>query len=116
MFKQNDSYIDSQLTLLYKKQIETKQLIDTGNLLNSINVYLTMDEFGKGEIVVSCLYYLQYLDEKYNLTVDFLDDEETQNIIADVIGEYINWTFSNDDQDLLPTDNILLDLIYNFVS
>jgi hypothetical protein len=114
MFIQNDLTIDSRLTDLYKKQIINKSLIKTGNLLNSISLSLIMDYDGSTDIIISALYYLQYLDNDYSITNDFIDDIETMDIISNVISEYTLYYIDNE-EDLVLGNNIEIKLIYDFV-
>ena len=75
--------MNSALTDAYKKIVMRLQLIDTGNLLRSINVDVSIN---RQELIINVkgVDYLEYVDKKYQLSKLFSESFEFNNEISDL--------------------------------
>lgn len=85
--------INNNLTIEYKKILQSNKLVDSGKLLNSIKV----DVFESGnDIIVNVisLPYLIYLVKDYKLSQQFTNSKSFENEIGGILysktEEYIN--------------------------
>jgi hypothetical protein len=75
--------IENKMTKLYKKEIATKDLYDTGALYRSISVKLVI-EGSKISFKVYSEDYLKYLDEPFSVTEDFLNSSGYKEVLSDI--------------------------------
>ena len=80
----NYQIIAKKIEELLKKRIVDEGLVDSGSLLNSIEV-----TYEGGRFLVYAEDYFKYLDEEYNLSSSILDSEIITKMISDAITEEI---------------------------
>lgn len=84
MKKINRKPISEKIEELIKEKLIEKGLVNTGKLINSIQVKLTNDGF---QIIAED--YFEFLDEKYNITEEVFNSKELYDFIGDYISEEI---------------------------
>jgi hypothetical protein len=105
---------NQNLTLSMQDVIRHHDLIDTGKLLNSINVYTDLDGLNI-TIDVKSEDYIKYHLEKYNIvgTLENMTSfkKEIENILSQQYTEILDNLFNNNedvDFDMDPTITILI--------
>lgn len=90
----------NKLAKALQQEIRSLGLVDTGALYDSIRISaMTGDEFNRIDITVNALYYYFFLDEgtvyidAFNITDAWLASSRVQNIISEIVQEYIAWQF-----------------------
>ena len=90
----------NKLAKALQQEIRSLGLVDTGALYDSIRISaMTGDEFNRIDITVNALYYYFFLDEgtiyidAFNITDAWLASSKVQNIISEIVQEYIAWQF-----------------------
>ncbi len=103
--------INSTLTIAYKNVLKESQLVDSGKLLNSISVDLSVSA---NDIIVNIksLDYLKYLVKENNLTNKFINKSEFENEIGNlylpIIEKAINDTLDGQQPSVLNPQIIIL--------
>jgi len=77
--------IAKKVTILYKKELQRKKLIDTGNLLRSFETNITIDRKLNLDISIKSMDYFQYLDEEYQVSEDVLNSKAYLKIEDELI-------------------------------
>lgn len=90
----------NKLAKALQQEVRSLGLVDTGALYDSIRISaMTGDEFNRIDITVNALYYYFFLDEgtvyidAFNITDAWLASSRVQNIISEIVQEYIAWQF-----------------------
>ena len=90
----------NKLAKALQQEVRSLGLIDTGALYDSIRISaMTGDELNRIDITVNALYYYFFLDEgtvyidAFNITDAWLASSRVQNIISEIVQEYIAWQF-----------------------
>ena len=90
----------NKLAKALQQEVRSLGLIDTGALYDSIRISaMTGDELNRIDITVNALYYYFFLDEgtvyidAFNITDAWLASSRVQNIISEIVQEYIQWQF-----------------------
>lgn len=90
----------NKLAKALQQEVRSLGLVDTGALYDSIRISaMTGDEFNRIDITVNALYYYFFLDEgtvyidAFNITDAWLSSSRVQNIISEIVQEYIQWQF-----------------------
>ena len=90
----------NKLAKALQQEVRSLGLVDTGALYDSIRISaMTGDEFNRIDITVNALYYYFFLDEgtiyidAFNITDAWLASSKVQNIISEIVQEYIAWQF-----------------------
>ena len=90
----------NKLAKALQQEVRSLGLVDTGALYDSIRISaMTGDEFNRIDITVNALYYYFFLDEgtvyidAFNITDAWLASSRVQNIISEIVQEYIQWQF-----------------------
>jgi DNA-directed RNA polymerase beta' subunit len=102
--------IAKRITLLYKKEIQRKQLIDTGDLQRSFETKIKIDRRLNLDIDVKCLDYFQYLDEPFDVSEDVFNSKEYKKIESDLIDIITDSMFLKVPSDFKAADSVS----YNF--
>lgn len=95
-----------RITRLYQKEINKKNLIDTGALVRSFETTIKLSKKGDLDIDVKCLDYFQYLDEPYDVSDDVFKSREYQNIEDDLIGLMVSGYLIKMPSDFKSTDSV----------
>lgn len=90
----------NKLAKALQQEVRSLGLVDTGALYDSIRISaMTGDELNRIDITVNALYYYFFLDEgtvyidAFNITDAWLASSRVQNIISEIVQEYIAWQF-----------------------
>lgn len=91
----------NKLARSLQKEVRTLGLIDTGALYDSIRISAVSGEvINELMITINAMYYYLFLDEgtsrgipPYSITDKWLQRSDTQQIIGEIVGEYIAWQF-----------------------
>lgn len=90
----------NKLAKALQQEVRSLGLVDTGALYDSIRISaMTGDELNRIDITVNALYYYFFLDEgtvyidAFNITDTWLASSRVQNIISEIVQEYIAWQF-----------------------
>ena len=90
----------NKLAKALQQEVRSLGLVDTGALYDSIRISaMTGDELNRIDITVNALYYYFFLDEgtvyidAFNITDAWLASSRVQNIISEIVQEYIQWQF-----------------------
>ena len=81
--------ISTKISRLYQKEINRKDLIDTGALVRSFDTNIKMDKKGNLSVKVKCMYYYQYLNEPFELDYDIFRSKEYDEIQDELISVMI---------------------------
>jgi hypothetical protein len=81
--------VNNQLTNTFKGIIQKEDLIDTGALLRSAKVYV---DINRDIIQVNLVskYYVKYLNDRYNITKQFMNTDVFQNEVGNLLVELFN--------------------------
>jgi hypothetical protein len=91
----------NKLARSLQKEIRSLGLIDEGTLYDSIKISAVSGEvLNELMITINAMYYYLFLDEgtsrgipPYSITDKWLQRADTQAIIGEIVGEYVNWQF-----------------------
>jgi hypothetical protein len=91
----------NKLARSLQKEIRALGLIDTGALYDSIRISaVSGDTINELMITINAMYYYLFLDEgtsrgipPYSITDKWLQRQDTQAIIGEIVNEYIQWQF-----------------------
>ncbi len=91
----------NKLARSLQKEIRALGLIDEGTLYDSIKISAVSGEvINELMITINAIYYYLFLDEgtsrgipPYSITDSWLRRSDTQAIIGEIVGEYVNWQF-----------------------
>jgi hypothetical protein len=90
----------NKLAKALQQEVRKLGLVETGALYDSIRISaMTGDELNRIDITVNALYYYFFLDEgtiyidAFNITDAWLASSRVQNIIGEIVQEYIAWQF-----------------------
>ena len=91
----------NKLARALQKEIRTLGLIDEGTLYDSIKISaMTGSKLNEINLTINAMYYYLFLDEgtsrgipPYSITDKWLQRSDTQQIIGEIINEYIQWQF-----------------------
>lgn len=100
MFITRNSSINNRLTRAYQDFILAAPLYDTGALYDSVEVELEMDLRGKITIKIFALFYIQYHEERTGVTDSFVNSAVFNDVIGEVVGEWINYHIDNSNFEL----------------
>lgn len=81
--------ISTKLSRLYQKEINRKNLIDTGALVRSFDTTIKISKKGDVDIKVKCMYYYQYLNEPFELDYDIFRSKEYDEIQDELVSVMI---------------------------
>lgn len=79
--------IANNITDIFKQVIKDKDLIDTGELYNSINTKVKIEN-NSFTFEIEAVDYFTYLDNKYSITKTVLDSQQF-NTIQNQISDYL---------------------------
>lgn len=79
--------IANNITDIFKQVIKDKNLIDTGELYNSINTKVKIEN-NSFTFEIEAVYYFTYLDNEYSITKTVLDSQQF-NTIQNQISDYL---------------------------
>jgi hypothetical protein len=91
----------NKLARSLQKEIRALGLIDEGTLYDSIKISaVSGDVINELMITINAMYYYLFLDEgtsrgipPYSITDKWLQRQDTQAIIGEIVNEYIQWQF-----------------------
>ena len=95
-----------RITRLYQKEINKKDLIDTGALVRSFETKIKISKKGDLDIDVKCMDYFQYLDIPYDVSEDVFKSKEYAKIEDDLISLMISGYFIDIPDDFKSTDSV----------
>lgn len=102
--------ISTKISRLYQKEINRKDLIDTGALVRSFDTNIKMDKKGNLSVKVKCMYYYQYLNEPFELDYDIFKSKEYSKIQDELVDVMTNYLLVNKDKLFKSTETVE----YNF--
>jgi len=91
----------NKLARSLQQEIRSLGLVDTGALYESVRISaMTGDELNTINMTINAMFYYLFLDEgtkrgipPYSITDKWLQRSDTQAIIGEIVGEYVNWQF-----------------------
>jgi len=91
----------NKLARSLQKEIRSLGLVDEGTLYDSIKISaVSGDVINELMITINAMYYYLFLDEgtsrgipPYSITDKWLQRQDTQAIIGEIVNEYIAWQF-----------------------
>lgn len=82
---------DNELTNIYRKYIKQVGAVQSGNMLNNTDIFITTNN--EVEIEVDSVDYFNIIDKKYNITNKFLSDKRVKDILKEYTIKYIEDNF-----------------------
>ena len=97
--------LERRIDTLWRKEIDIKDLIDTGALRRSFKTKITK----RNKILsidVQMMYYFQYLDNPYDVSKDLYASKEYKKIESDMIDLITEELFTKVSSNFKSSDNV----------